>query len=376
MKSFVTLFPASQNVHLLKDVGMIPYIMYRDYGYDSTLVCFPNEESYPALEREVKGLKIHFLKKDTGYRFGKPSSKVLSYLRKNAKRIDILNLYHTTKETLLYGLIYKIYNPTGILYVKLDLERDHFAAGLNRFKKQGYSLFFTQIADIISYELDHVGDFLKEQFPAARKRLFKITNGIDAGFITKQQTKKLLFEEKENLIITVGRIGTEQKNSELFLRAIEKVNLNNWKIAFIGPVEKGFETEIKSFFTKNPQLKEKVIFTGSIYDRKALYEWYNRAKVFCLTSRWESFGIVLVEALYFGNYIFSTDIASIREITDNERVGRIVADDKELTKELQNIIDESSNLENLYPAILKQGEHFIWTTILSSLDEQLKAIQL
>lgn len=51
-----------------------------------------------------------------------------------------------------------------------------------------------------------------------------------------------------------------------------------------------------------------VILLGNIEDKNLLYDDYDRAKVFLLTSRWESFGIVLVEALRFGNYIIATEI--------------------------------------------------------------------
>jgi hypothetical protein len=60
--TFVTLFPGATNIHLTKDVGMIPFIMHKYYGYDSTLVCYKNDE-YDYLETEVKGLKIDFLEK-------------------------------------------------------------------------------------------------------------------------------------------------------------------------------------------------------------------------------------------------------------------------------------------------------------------------
>ena len=59
--NFVTLFLRMKNVHLLKDVGMIPYILHRDYGVDSTMVSMKNEEKYPFLNKEVSGLKMRFL---------------------------------------------------------------------------------------------------------------------------------------------------------------------------------------------------------------------------------------------------------------------------------------------------------------------------
>ena len=37
-KTFVTIFEKLQNVHLTKDVGQIPYFMYKKSGYKSILV--------------------------------------------------------------------------------------------------------------------------------------------------------------------------------------------------------------------------------------------------------------------------------------------------------------------------------------------------
>ncbi len=87
---FVTLFLRMKNVHLLKDVGMIPYMLMRDYGVDSTMVCLKNETEYPYLEKEVKGLKIRFLPGDKN----SPLVSGMKYVWDNAPGIDVLNVYH------------------------------------------------------------------------------------------------------------------------------------------------------------------------------------------------------------------------------------------------------------------------------------------
>ena len=87
-KRFCTIFPPAENVHLLKDVGMIPYVLYKEYGYNSTIACF-NNGTYPALNGEVKGLKIDFIDTDKNYKFGKPSFHVVKYIFGKAKHIDV-----------------------------------------------------------------------------------------------------------------------------------------------------------------------------------------------------------------------------------------------------------------------------------------------
>lgn len=371
-KRFFTLFPLSYNVHLFKDVGMIPFILYRDYGYDSTLITFQNESSYPSSNDEVKGLKIEFIKKDKKYIFGKPSINVILYILKNAKKIDVLNLYHNTKETLLYGTIYKICNPSGILYIKLDINIERFKESITPIKKMGYSFFFKRILSVASFELDFAGHFLISEYPILQNKLIKIPNGIDDIYLKKQAIERYDFYKKENLIITVGRIGAPEKNHKLLLDALANLNLNDWSVVFIGPIEEDFKSYINDFYSNFSSLKKNIHFIGPIISRKELYQWYNRAKIFCMTSQWESFGIVLVEALYFGNYIITTDISSAKEITDNERVGKIIHNEFELSNILKRIINNEFLIDNFYSEIISHSKKFIWRDILKSLNNKLE----
>lgn len=375
-KRFVTLFPPACNVHLLKDVGMIPFCMYRDYGYDASVVCFPNEESYPALDAEVKGLKISFLKQDREYRLGRISLKVLNYLEEHAKEIDILNLYHNTTETLVYGLFYKMFNPKGILYIKLDINIERFDAQktqwIHPLRMLGYKGYFNYIANVVSAELPSSKQYLLEHISSLHDKLLLITNGTDDKAIRENGISVLPFAKKENLIITVGRIGAGEKNHEMLLQAIAQTDLKDWKVALIGPVDDGFRVWADEFISRHPHLKDKIIFTGNISNRRELYDWYNRAKVFCLTSRYESFGLVFTEALYFGNYIVSTPVMSSNYITDSGRLGSIVHSEEELAGTLGRITDGTMDIASFYDAIVKYSEKFRWSGILGELDEAIR----
>lgn len=112
MKTFVTIFPRTENIHLTKDVGAIPYTFHRHLGYDSTLVCIKNGE-YPHNEQYTKGLRLDFIEGDTQrsvddlwyeYRL------IKQYISKHAKEIDVLNLYHLTIPHILLLAYYKFLN--------------------------------------------------------------------------------------------------------------------------------------------------------------------------------------------------------------------------------------------------------------------------
>jgi hypothetical protein len=49
--TFVTIFTETENFHLVKDVGQIPYFMYKTEGYDAELISYKNNEEYPYLNK-------------------------------------------------------------------------------------------------------------------------------------------------------------------------------------------------------------------------------------------------------------------------------------------------------------------------------------
>ncbi|RHR99019.1 glycosyltransferase [Parabacteroides sp. AF14-59] len=165
-------------------------------------------------------------------------------------------------------------------------------------------------------------------------------NGFDEEYLKKMHIHERLFEEKENLILTVGDLGRDQKNTQMLLRALEKIDLGEWKVYLIGPICELFEKYIEDFYMKCPNKKEQVLFTGPIYDKKQLWEYYNKAKVFVLTSKFESFALVLNEAKRFRNYLISTPVGAFRDLCDNGKLGISVSQnaDEELAERLNEVI--------------------------------------
>jgi glycosyltransferase involved in cell wall biosynthesis len=129
-----------------------------------------------------------------------------------------------------------------------------------------------------------------------------------------------------NTIVTVARFFSYQKNTELLLDIIAGLNLRDWKVRLIGPLEAkecDGSAYRASFFARYPHLQDVVEFTGNISDSIELARIMQEATVFLFTSRWESFGIALLEAAAAGDYIISTDVGCAREITKNGSLGFI-----------------------------------------------------
>ena len=179
------------------------------------------------------------------------------------------------------------------------------------------------------------------------QKLVLLPNAFDEEAFAASGVSERKFQQKENLIITVGRLGTHQKNTEMILDALGCMELKEWKFVLIGPVENQFRQAIERFYQKYPEKKEQVVFAGKIESKKELWEWYNRAKVFVCTSRWESYGIVLNEAKRFRNYIISTNVGGAGDLIGQEKYGSFVKqeDSADLNRLLSLIVNGAINTD-------------------------------
>lgn len=338
---FVTLFPETGWIHLLKDVGMIPYTMYKDFDYDASIVTYQNGD-YPNLDNEVKGLKLEFLS-----RTNNDTKDGMEYLTNNARNIDILHLFHLSQRTFEWIDTYKKLNPNGKVYLKLDTTESIKGADQGFWNWVMSSL---TKCHVVSAETLEVCKCLNDRWPI---RVEYIANGVF------ECPKCLIdYQEKEDTILTVGRIGTHQKYNEVLLTAFKlaHTHMPNWKLKLLGPTPPEFQQVLTNYFLESPELKNKVTILGATADRSFINEEYKKAKIFCLTSRWEGFPLVFPEAAIHGCFIISSDLASARDITGNGKYGETfpIGDSQQLAK----LMIKTSNDENKMRAICSDIQQF------------------
>jgi len=110
--------------------------------------------------------------------------------------------------------------------------------------------------------------------------------------------------------LAVGRFSRQHKGFDLLIKAFNLFSQKNseWVLDIVGegPEEILYRELIKEF-----KLENKVIihpFTNHIQD------YYTNAQVYVLSSRWEGFGLVLVEAMAHGLPVVSSDLPTSKEI--------------------------------------------------------------
>jgi rhamnosyl/mannosyltransferase len=194
----------------------------------------------------------------------------------------------------------------------------------------------------------------------------------------------------------VGRVEYA-KGVDLLIRAFSRLKdrYPHWNLELVGEIIPLFENEIKGLIPED--LKVRVALTGPLYDVE-LVARYLGAKIFCLPSRsesysfiavdysrpkakpvlWrESFGLVLLEAMYFGNAVISSDVGAARYVLDHGNAGMIFESDNvdQLTACLDKLMGDEVLLDNLAVAGKSRCEElFDWERIIGELDHHISRI--
>ena len=367
-KTFVTLFN-SENIHLLKDVGLIPYGMYKYKNYDASIATYFNGQ-YPYADNLVKGLKITEVKKITG----KFDLDCLIYLAQNARKIDVLNIYHIKGQSGLKALTYKIFNRKGKIYLKFDsvICKD---SGINL--KNIACALLLKLSDFKSTEIEEKVNSLSFSW---NEKIGFVPNPYYPAYFQNY----VYFNQRKNQIITVGRIGSNQKATEILIEGFAKIHnkIPEWQLVLVGPretfdIKLDFEKFINDIYEKYDGIKDKIIFKGSITEKNILNDLYLESKIAAFPSRWEGFGIAPMEACLSGCFFVGTDIPSFRALTENFKyayackIEDVTDFSDKLLKACLNIDDlERKSLELREIALRKYSLQTVTDIIESGLNKQ------
>lgn len=155
-------------------------------------------------------------------------------------------------------------------------------------------------------------------------------NPIDIQRILALSDEHLLDENETCDLIFVGRF-VEQKDPQRFIRLIAQLKKAGWMNIKAWMLGQGEQAESCMSMIKDLNLEDNIEWKG-FQDNP--YVYMKRAKLFCVTSRWEGFGLVVAEANLLNVPVVSTDNAGSAEIlgknapeicrTDQEFVDKIL----------------------------------------------------
>lgn len=113
--------------------------------------------------------------------------------------------------------------------------------------------------------------------------------------------------KRESVILSICRVSFE-KGLDVLIKAFSKLShkYNNWKLTIIGPyTDIDYFNRLKEIILME-SLAEKVVFRGFLQEDDIKIE-LQKASIFCLASRFESFGNVRIEAMVNGIPLVTTE---------------------------------------------------------------------
>lgn len=178
-------------------------------------------------------------------------------------------------------------------------------------------------------------DYMAHAWRVPEARITTLQNPVRLPDPLPQVTVRSL-AAREPVILCIGRLSRE-KQFGMAIRALSLMHHEEARLILVG---EGPQRQALEFMVKELGLKDRVTFAGWQAD---IWPYLARAKVFCLPSRTESFGIAAVEALAAGLPVIGTATPGLKEVIGaNPKLGQLVeiTDIEGLAAELDAALDD------------------------------------
>ena len=169
-----------------------------------------------------------------------------------------------------------------------------------------------------------------------------VYNAID---LEKFRSKSNKLINKDSIVIgNVARLIPKKKGQDVLIKAISilKNNYPNIKCLLAGNPPKGQEKNIYYLNKMSEELgvKENVYILGNIND---IPNFLNEIDIFVMPSRYDGFGISLIEAMSMGIPCIASNIDGPKEILKDNKFGLLFTseDYNDLAEKIESIINKS-----------------------------------
>lgn len=205
-------------------------------------------------------------------------------------------------------------------------------------------------------------------FPYLQDKLMRIYNPFNFERIINDSEK---FEEKYkeyfkiDFIVSIMRLTENSKDFSTLIKAWESLEKKGMNIILYilgeGPDRKNIEEKIK-----NAKLEKQIILMGNI---KNPYPWIKNSKMLVHSSKFEGFGLTLVEGLILNKIVISSNCPiGPKEILKNEKLGYLY--DVGDYRKLSELIIENLKVSKINNEIIREGiERFNKEKVIKEYEE-------
>ncbi len=192
--------------------------------------------------------------------------------------------------------------------------------------------------------------------PDRANRVTVIPNGVDRRYVPGPAIAL-----RNPQFLYVGRLDP-YKNVTLLIRAFAQVHREYpaARLRLIGPPDARYPEALNAI--RELRLDDCVTHTGYLSDTELL-EAYQNAKALILPSRYEGFGLPVVEAMSCGTPVICSNSSSLPEVAGNNAL--LVSPDEEdaLRAAMLRLLNDPALQQNLSNRGPQRAAHFAWNEV-------------
>ncbi len=266
----------------------------------------------------------------------------------------------------------KVVFNAGILADIVRFERGKIAKILSHLARRECQN--VQSAKLVIVPSAYTAKKVAELYRVSPDKIRIIPMGFDHSFWAKLRQKVKVKTRKPPGILCVARQYPRKGIDDLlksFALVLNKMPQARLTIVGGGPQEKANKELAQSL-----KIWHTVTFTGDLTDQKRLAEYYANADVFCLPSKHETFGLVFLEAMYFGLPIVAYRSTAVPEVVGKkEGILCTTGNVEEISQNLLTLLQNSTLRQKMGEAGRKKVNKFSWKISAERLLENLQQIK-
>ncbi len=289
-------------------------------------------------------------------------------------RCKVISVVHSTPMAYMYAAMYSHLLPSNSVkdriknFIKFALQpiyRQQKIRVHKRWQKRHYEELVCKSDAVVLLSEQYKRDFV---FCKANVDFEKIVAIPNPNSFPKQ---KVDFNIKKNVILFSGRLSPE-KNPMALLKAWKRIynQLPAWELWFVGDGDQ--YNSMSEYITKNNL--ERVTLCGR---RSNMIDYYHQAKIVCLTSYYEGWGMALTEGMQCGCVPVAFDsYAAASDIIDDGVNGILVTPFKikELSGALYKLANDDVLLKQYAKAAYEKTSQFDITVVADKWEQALQSI--
>ena len=268
----------------------------------------------------------------------------------------------------LSGLVAKeISNELNIPFIFTSHSLGIFLDGYNKERVDCEKIVMTS-TNLVTASSVFETMLIADTYKIDENKIKKITPGVDRKIFIPD-----LSVEKENIILSIGRIQEQKGQLQTieFLNNFKKIQ-NDFKCYFIGgPSGKHgneYLHELKQTI-KDFNLDKHVEFLGDL-PQTEIIEMFKKAKLLIHTSKFETFGLVAIEANTMGVPVLTTNNGSLMEIIENNKNGYLSENliDSNVNNFVNNLFNNVTKYEEIHLSCIEKSKKYDWIKTANELE--------